>query len=131
MSGLVNFDGNGIAVATLKAMGVIDNPLGFPVFTISASDFTCNFTYTVNPDRSFTMEQSICTGDIVYGPGAEVTKIEITGGESEGFIGQFKQVLTTSKVEPTEQVMTFNGFFGAKRLCTHTWTLVRARNARE
>jgi len=127
-TGLISFDGNGNAVATAKSMSAIVDPQSFPIFTISTANVTCNYTnVTVNPDRSFTMLQNSCAGKILSGNGAGVD-IEIIGGVSHGFIGQFKQVLLAPGpgVEPIQQEMRFNGFFGAYRLCHSAATYMRA-----
>jgi len=134
ITGLINFDGNGNGVSTIKSMSVIDSTFIPPPFTTSTASLTCKFKYIVNPDdRSFRMQDGVCEG-VVDSLDPDLP-IRITGGESEGFVGQFKQILLVTAVEPGEQ-QTFFGFgeppefvHAANRQCTYAGTYMRARRA--
>jgi hypothetical protein len=129
-NGLISFDGDGNAVATYKTMTVIDDRVNNPTnFWISAAHTTCDYTYTVKPDRTFAMRRVICKGDIVAGPGAGLG-LEITrGGESEGFIGLFRETLLETSVEPIQEELTLffqgNPLQPVPRLCTRSTTYLR------
>jgi hypothetical protein len=127
VTGLIKFDGDGKAVSTVKSMSAVDSALATPPFLTATSSLTCTYTYTVNPDdRSFRMLQDECVGVV---DSAEDLPVQITGGVTEGFIGQGGQTLISATVEPEPQ-MTFFGsppFHAADRLCSYTGTYIRAR----
>ena len=142
--GLINFDGDGKAHATWKVMTVFDDPNRPPLtlpppgtpfpfppppspnFYVGAAVSECDYTYSVKEDRTFTMDQTACRVRITAG-NAVGASIIINGGVSEGFIGQGRQMLVATTVEPVLQFITaLDNSPLSERLCTTMSTFLRA-----
>ena len=124
--GTMSFDGQGNAVSSSSVMAVNEDPLNNPLgFSIFSGHFECSYTYTVNPDRSFTLVQNECTG--VGVKGAPGLRLRITGGVGRGVIGQHIQTIQIAAVEPALQYMTLDETFTIPRYCTYVQTSQRAR----
>ena len=92
IQGSIAFDGIETAMATGTLMTVLPStPAFFFPSPASTSNFSCEWTYLVGSDNSFTM-QSNCTVNVVTGEIAGVTDV-ITGIEMTGFIGPGGNVL--------------------------------------
>ena len=128
--GFASFDGKGNVRTTWESLTTVDNPnqfvpppgSGFPPptnFFISAGETECDYTYTVNPDRTFTMQQGSCAGTITTGAAGD--QLLITGGEFVGFIARGGQTLVTATVEPSEVTITV-GQNTSTRVCSTTST---------
>lgn len=124
ITGVINFDGQGSAVATVAAMSINANPaVNLLNFSINTASLTCTYQYNVNPDRSFTMVPE-CAGDIPIG--APGTLLKITGGLVRGSVGQHPQTLQAATVEPVVEYLTVNDVFTVPRLCSRVLTYQRA-----
>ena len=126
ISGSITFDGVGNAVETSTAMfmNFVEGNVN-PVGTVSN---TCNYGYTVNSDRSFTL-QGDCAGIIEEHIASGLTFLH-TGFKKKGFIGSRAKILLVSMIEANEQELFVDGSFATKRMCSRTETLMRV-NKRE
>ncbi len=124
--GSITFDGVGNARETSTAMFMSfvegnENPVG----TVS---FTCDYWYTVNSNRSFTL-QGDCAG-IIEEHIASGTTFLHKGFKKKGFIGSRAKILLVSMIEANEHELFVGGSFATKRMCSRTETLMRV-NKRE
>ena len=125
IQGSIAFDGVETATATGTLMTVLPStPAFFFPSPASTSHFSCESTYLVSSDNSFTM-QSNCTVNVVTGEIAGVTDV-ISGVEMTGFIGPGGNVLIVSSTEPDARTLTRSNGYTAQRLCGATYTFVRA-----
>ena len=126
ISGSITFDGVGNAVETSTAMFM--SFVTTNVNSVGTVSNTCNYGYTVNSDRSFTL-QGDCAG-IIEEHIANGATFLITGFKKKGFIGSRAKILLVSMIEANEQELFVDGVFATKRMCSRTETLMRV-NKRE
>jgi hypothetical protein len=95
-------------------------PTGYPAFAPSAeaADFSYRFTYTVNPDGSWTsqMVPGTYTGTFTAGPRTGQT-YTTTIPLFSGLIGTFGQTLTAATLTPTVEIQIFSNGDVLPRIC--------------
>lgn len=117
-----NGDGTGSVKGTETGFSArpTPGPTGYPDFSPSAesSNFSYQFTYTVNPDGSWTadMVPGTYTGTFVSGPRAGQT-YTTTIPELSGLIGSFGQTLTAEHLAPTVEIQIFSNGDVWPRIC--------------
>ncbi len=117
--GVTRFDGNGNWTSSGRAMAFFLDQLtagGFPVVPPGAG-FSCAGTYSVNPDRSFSLEGSCETAAppvLTFDPLALSGQVSID-----------RKTLIFFDVEPVIEEISVGGFVFAERICTAMATDVR------
>jgi hypothetical protein len=127
--GVASFDGKGNARSTFNTLDVLDNSFhvhegpfapAIPApFGFSGSEGECHFTYTVKPDRTFTMQQSQCSGTLKIGTPTPVPLYTGPVPEIQGFMAQGRQTLVTTIIKPAEQTIIV-GSETYTRVCAET-----------
>ena len=120
-----SFDGKGNAHSKFKSFVVVDSPFHFHApdgspavgnFFLSGSDGECHYTYTVKPDRTFTMALNHCTGTQVVGGETGLSLYVGPVAGIQGFIAQGRQTMVTTTVDPAVQTITV-GMDSSTRVC--------------
>ena len=130
--GIMHFNGEGTGSYEGIALNIGHSatlPADFPV---TENDVQCNFTYNVNPDRSFSRESALCTGTIQSGAPLFVGKPFTFTAEQfgAGQIGVGNQMLLLSGTNASIQTVTFPDFFPGfdvswDRICNGSGTAVK------
>lgn len=121
-TGVITYDGAGLATETIRGIGLSDGPYGSGSFPVLTFEETCNWTYTVNLNGSF-RRSGTCHGTTTGGQFAG-SSYTLSGIRWTGQIGAAGSVLiTTSTSAPVVQTLT-NGFT-LKRICALQGTEVR------
>lgn len=124
VEGIRTFNGDGTGTVKGTEAGSVarptPGPTGYPNFPPSAesANFSYQFTYTVNPDGSWTsdMVPGSYTGTFVTGPRTGQT-YTTTIPELSGLIGSFGQTLTASNLTPTVEIQIFSNGDVWPRIC--------------
>ena len=122
-TGVITYDGQGKATETLRGIGLSDGPYGANTFPVLTFEETCEWTYVVNRDFSFS-RKGTCRGTTTGGQFAN-SRYTLSDINWVGQIGIGGAVLITSTFEPVEQKLA-NGFL-TKRICATQGTEVRIR----
>ena len=133
-TGLITYDGREHAAVDERGIAIFPGPYpndSLPEHTtigpIVYDTKHCNWTYTVNGNRTFT-QGGDCkgfdrTGPVLFGiPGEEV---DVTNIRLEGQIGFNGLVLTWNQVAPTIETLSTNTGFTTKQVCGYSGTAVR------
>ncbi|MFQ5839124.1 MAG: hypothetical protein ACE5HK_00205 [Candidatus Methylomirabilales bacterium] len=128
--GIFRYNGDGTGSATARSLLVIDN-VGSPGSSpVRQNQFSCNLTYVVNPDRSFT-QQLACAGTRLAGAFAELDPPEaltLEGVRHQGQIGIGRRVLVFSDTEVNVEEFTATGIPSLlQSICGQSGTAVKLR----
>jgi hypothetical protein len=128
-SGAILFDGYGNATDVRRGITIFPGPVSPGSFPSGTYEVTCRYTYSVNTDKSFTLNGS-CNGTLPAGPAAGLT-VDIPQAGASGQISESGDVYTASSVEPVQQLLTLsqNGVevFRTWRLCGTSSIGIRVR----
>lgn len=128
-SGAIQFDGNGNAIETRRGISIFPGPVSPGSFPSGTYEVTCGYTYSVNRDKSFTINGS-CTGTLPAGPLAGRT-VDIPQIGAFGQISDSGNMFTLHNVEPVQQLLTLSQggveTFRTFRLCGSLGFGVRVR----
>lgn len=124
VEGIRIFNGDGTGSVKGAEMGFAARPTpgpgGYPSFPPSAeaSNFSYQFTYSVNPDGSWTanMVPGSYVGTFTSGPRTGQT-YTTTIPQLNGLIGSFGQTLTVASLTPTVEVQIFSNGDVWPRIC--------------
>lgn len=126
-TGVSIYDGKGTVMTTQRGILIVPGPYIQGSNTVFSFEETCNLTYAVKRDGSFTQE-----GDCTATDGS----VKVTGFKSVGQIGAGGSVLNISSVLPPE-VVTLEFFDNhgtlagsTQRLCGFVGTAVRIHRER-
>lgn len=114
------YHGDGTSSAVAHALNIINN-----ASAQNELSFTCNGTYLVADDRSFS-EEMACSGSIVAGILVGQTFTQ-SGVRRTGRIGHGAQTLVISDTSPNLENITFSGFGSNARICGRSGTGVKIR----
>ena len=126
-TGIIIYDGKGKATETLHGISLVDGPYAAGTFPVLTFEETCDWTYTVNHDKSFSREGS-CKGKTTGGQFAGDT-YTLSGLKYEGQIAVGGALLITYQVEPV--VTELSNGFSIKQLGGIQGTEVRIHHQRE
>jgi hypothetical protein len=131
-SGAIVFDGNGNATETRRGISIFPGPVSPGSFPSGTYEITCRYTYSISPDRSFTVNGS-CTGTLPAGPLAGLT-VDIPQVEGFGQISDRGNTFTLGNVEPVQQLLVLSQSgvetFRTLRLCGSSGIGIRVRDHR-
>jgi hypothetical protein len=124
VEGIRTFNGDGTGSVKGTELGFTGRPTpgptGYPSFAPAAesANFSYQFTYTVNPDGSWTslMVPGSYTGTFVTGPRTGQT-YTTTIPQLSGLIGSFGQTLTAMVLTPTVEIQIFSNGDAWPRIC--------------
>jgi len=132
-TGLITYDGIGGATETTEGILFFSGPFASGSPTIITTTENCTWTYTVNPDGSFSRTNGSCTGIDTNHPAGNTPSPTYTliGSTINGQIGATGSVLIMNQVAPVEDtlVVSLGGtpFYSAKRICGYQGTAVRVK----
>lgn len=129
-SGVIVFDGQGNATEVVRGITIFPGPVSFGSFPSGTFEVTCRYSYSVNTEKTFTLNGS-CNGTLPAGPAAGLT-VDIPQVRVSGQISESGQGFTVSGVEPVQQLLTLsqNGVevFRTWRLCGTSGIGIRLRS---
>jgi hypothetical protein len=99
VQGIRTFNGDGTGTVSGRTVSVGHQG------PANARDFAADFTYTVAPDRSFTVDQGLVTSTLVAGPGT--VHSVATDVKFSGRISQDLKTLVLSTKEPNVETVSF------------------------
>ena len=130
-TGVITYDGNGHAKMVNHGIAIFPGPYpqdGPSLAVVTFDRQNCDWTYRVNPDRSF-IQGGDCIGLDKIGPiafGIPGEEVKISNIQLEGQIGVGGQVLIWNQVEPTVQTLeVINTPLSNKSICAYHGTAVR------
>jgi hypothetical protein len=127
---IVNYNGDGTGTVTDgESINLINDAAPVGSLPVGQSQFTCNLTYTVNADRSFTEAQS-CNGTILSGSAVGQTFSQ-TGIQFQGQIAQGRRTLLRSDTIPSVETNTLSTFGTFRRICGRSGTAIKLRDVEE
>lgn len=108
--GMITYNGDGTGTSISTTLQVNNTAI-----SVSQSQSTCDITYAVNPDNSYT-EQLTCSGTILAGPSAGQT-FTITGSSRQGQIAQGGQALLIAGIETNVETVNLSTSGTRQRIC--------------
>jgi hypothetical protein len=130
-SGTIQFDGNGNAIEIRRGISIFPGPVSPGSFPSGTYEVTCGYTYSVNRDRSFTLNGG-CTGTLPAGPVAGLT-VDTPQVGGVGQISDSGDMFTLHNVEPVQQLLTLSQdgveTFRTLRLCGSSGVGIRLRKS--
>lgn len=127
IEGIRTFNGDGTGTIQNSSMGITVPPT--PGFRPSASSTqsTVSFTYTVNPDGSFTSDNVPGTfaGTVLTGPRAGQTFTLENVPTTTGLISKDGKTLTTATLTPGVETQTFSNGDVEKRICHRSRVFIK------
>ena len=132
VEGIRHFNGDGTGTVKATAMGIVvpptPQPPGDPHFPPDASSesFQFSFTYTVNPDGTWSTDlvPGSFTGTVLTGPRTGQT-FTLDKLSFFGLIGEGAKVLTLASIDPTVETVTFSNGDAWPRICHRSRVLVK------
>jgi hypothetical protein len=123
-TGTIMFDSVGNALQRIRGMTMFDGPFFPNNSAVGGFDGTCNFTYSLAGDQSFTLTGT-CSGTLTDGPAAGQTYSN-TGVFLEGQISRDSDQISLANAVPLEQGIVLSGGYSARRYCISSSTLMRS-----
>jgi hypothetical protein len=130
----LNYNGDGTGSLTEgEALSVNHDAAGMGVlatgaFPVSHSHVTCDLSYVVNPDRSFTQTLTNCTSTFLAG-GLTGTTQTVSPFQMQGHIGPGRRTLvisdTTPNVETVVRTPPSGPQFTRERICLRSGTAIK------
>ncbi len=115
---MITYNGDGTGTLIYTNLQIVNT-----LISVTQSQTTCDITYTVNPDNSYT-EDLKCSGTVLAGSSAGVT-FTITGIGRQGQIGRGGQTLLITDIETNVETLTVPGPVTLKRICARSGAAIR------
>lgn len=133
-AGTIEFDGKGNATNSYKGMTMFDGPWFPNNSAVGTFIGSCQFSYSMIDELSFTMSAS-CSGSLPDGPVGDPVNVQtyvLTGAagvpQFSAGVGQISRdgdLILISSIEPVLQHIVLSGGYNADRYCINNMTLIR------
>jgi hypothetical protein len=127
---ILNYNGDGTGSLTDgESLSITHDAVASGAFPVSHSDVTCDLSYVVNPDRSFTQTLSNCTSTFLPGNLAGTTQT-VSPFQMQGHIGPGRRTLVISDTSPNVETVFRTppspGLpFTRERICLRSGTAIK------
>lgn len=111
--GVLTYNGDGTGTSMYTILQINNTAI-----SVNQSQTTCDITYAVNTDNSYT-EQLSCSGTVLAGP-SEGQTFTITGIGRQGQIAQGGQALLIADIETNVETLNLSTSGPFKRICARS-----------
>jgi hypothetical protein len=115
------FNGDGTGSDTAQEVTVV----GSPVSGGSSDTTSFDFTYTVGPDRTVTVNVPIIDGQSLTGTLAGQSFTILNDAPSTGQLSEDRRSLTLATTDPVIDTITFSGGLVEQRICARSRVLIK------
>ena len=127
--GTVHYNGDGTGTLTARLLFINHNMTANGDRPVTQADVTCELTYTVHADDTFTELLTTCTALVIAGPGTGLT-VTGTGIEHKGLFANGRTSFVFGSVNPNNIEETKNAAQAivSKAICSRSGTAVKSNN---
>jgi len=125
--GTVHYNGDGTGTLTAQLLSINLNAIGNGATPVNQFDVTCELTYTVHADDTFTELLTTCTGSVIAGLGPAGGPFTTTGTKHEGLFANGRESFVFGTVSPNiEETKNADGEIVSKAICNRSGTAFKS-----